>query len=47
MYVELVVRKSLGGKSMTVTVKMPPRWLVSLCIMAGLTLLEAPQGGSR
>ena len=31
---------------MTATVKMPPGWPVCLCIVAGLTLVEAPHSGS-
>ena len=44
---ELVFRKLLGGEFMTATVKMPLGWPVRLCIVAGLTLIEAPHGGSR
>ena len=40
-------RKSLGGEFVTTTVKMPHGWPVCLCIAAGLTLVEAPNGGSR
>ena len=43
---ELVFRKSLRGKSVTTIVKMLPGWPVCLCIVAGLTLVEAPHSGS-
>ena len=43
---ELVFSKLLGGEFVTITVKLPPKWPVHLCIAAGLTLVEGPHSGS-
>ena len=40
-------RKSLGGEFVITTVKTPPGWPVHLCIVAGITLVEALYDGNR